>query len=249
MTSRADRAAWAVDGRGEPHVPNSRPAAPYTGRSLHPLARAMKTLLVLALALAALPTAAQQTLLGDGRFTGGFGGPVVKFSSINGRYATLVGGRGGALFTTGSGHAFSIGGGGYGIADEHGGLRWGRDDQNRPLYLQMGYGGFELEYVNRADDLVHVSVQTLIGGGGIQMVDIDGNLASFFDRVLNDGFDVQDAFFVFEPGANVMLNVTEWFRIGGGVSYRLVRGAALADVSNSDLSAVAGTLTFKFGSF
>ena len=174
----------------------------------------------------------QQTLIDRMIEHGGFGGPVVKFTEINEDFALLVGGRGGWIVD----HTFIIGGGGYGLSNEfkiepdH--LNWG-----------MGYGGLELEYVYRSHELVHFSVQTLIGAGGVAYQDH----GDWYDEDWNG-----DGFFVAEPGVNVLLNVIENFRIGLGASYRYIDGINEDETdftSDSDLSGPSAVLTFKFGIF
>jgi hypothetical protein len=93
---------------------------------------------------------------------GGFGAPVVKFTQIDDRFGVLVGGRGGWIING----SFVVGGGGYGLANqanfEH--VTNASGDRGR---LAMGYGGHELTYVLRPDELVHVSLGVLIGAGGV----------------------------------------------------------------------------------
>lgn len=73
----------------------------------------MKYALFLLFAIITLPVFAQeQTLIGSGEIeNGGFGGPVVKVTSINGESAVFVGGRGGWIIN----HTFVLGGAGYGL--------------------------------------------------------------------------------------------------------------------------------------
>jgi hypothetical protein len=167
-------------------------------------------------------TAQQETLLRGGIESGVFGGPVVKFSEVGGEFAVFAGGRGGWIIN----HTLVLGGGGYGVASN---LCKGEFPFEREV--EFGYGGLELEYINRSDHLVHFSIYTLIGAGGVTYL-----------------FDRSDAVFVLEPAINLMLNVTTFFRIGVGAGYRIVTAADL-DLSNSDLSAPFGVLTFKFGGF
>jgi len=58
-----------------------------------------------------------------------------------------------------------------------------------------------------------------------------------------------DSFFVIEPSVHVNLNVTTFFRIAAGVSYRYVSGLNSTLSTNADLSGPSGVLTFKFGMF
>jgi hypothetical protein len=182
--------------------------------------------------------AQEETLLSSGERVhhGGFGGPVVKFTTINGEFGTLVGGRGGWLIN----HTVSLGIGGYGLVNniKTGGVLHGGD-----AYLGFGYGGFELEVIVSHNKLVHFTVLGLIGGGSV------------YSRQKNHwGWDPDNgynhtAIFVGEPGANLELNVTTFFRINAGISYRFVSGSDFASITDSDLSGLSGVLTLKFGSF
>lgn len=168
---------------------------------------------------------------------GGFGGPVVKLTTINSEFGVFVGGRGGWIVNFRPDHSFVLGGGGYSLATEI-----EIDDvmsSGGSAHLNLAYGGLELAYVNRTRNPVHFSVHTLIGGGGADHSEESQNLEG------EDG----DPFFVVEPGISAILNVAEFFRIEGGVSYRLISGTDLDGVEDSDLSGASAVLTFKFGSF
>jgi len=172
------------------------------------------------LATSSVAAAQDETLVSGGLESGGFGAPVVKFSDVGGDFAVFVGGRGGWIIN----HTFVLGAGGYGLASNIGESPFVRE-------VEFGYGGLELEYINRSDKIFHFSIYTLIGGGGVTSL-----------------FDVADGVFVLEPVVNLMVNVTKWFRVGAGGGYRFVSGAD-QDLSNGDLSAFVGVLTFKFGGF
>jgi hypothetical protein len=58
-----------------------------------------------------------------------------------------------------------------------------------------------------------------------------------------------DFLFVLEPAVNAELNVTSWFHLNAGASYRLVSGVSQEKLENSDFSGMTATLTFKFGKF
>lgn len=182
--------------------------------------------------------AQEETLMGNGDIEhGGFGGPVVKFTQVKNEFGVLVGGRGGWIIN----HCFVIGGGGYGLANNV-------DANNfyfgaKP-FINFGYGGVELEYIIQSDRLLHFSVYTLIGGGGVSYRN------SLWDDDYWDDWDVpSDAFFVFEPAANVELNIISFLRINVGVSYRFISGVELDDLKNSDLAGPSAILTLKFGKF
>jgi hypothetical protein len=193
----------------------------------------MRTLIVAVLLLAASSLAfAQAEHLIQGEFeSGGFGGPVLKVTSLAGSTGVLVGGRGGWIIN----HSFILGGGGYGLANY---VRAETPGPNGEPYINFGYGGLELEYVRNWDKLVHYSVGLLIGGGGV------GHRGEY-----NSGDVDSRGFFVMEPWAEAHVNIVEFFRISGGISYRWVTGADSPVASDGELSGVAGVLTLRFGSF
>jgi hypothetical protein len=178
---------------------------------------------------------AQQTeTLFSGDVThGGFGGPVVKLGSVADGTAIWVGGRGGWIISFDRNNAISLGGGGYGLVTNH------RSSIDPDLYALAGYGGFEVEYTNQSYRVVHLTISSLIGGGGLMLRERD------FEEVEDD----VDSFFVFEPGASLEVNVTHFFRITAGVSYRMTSGIGRFGFSDSDFSGFNGVVSFKFGKF
>ena len=185
--------------------------------------------------LVAFPAFAQEETLIKGDIeSGGFGGPVVKFTSMNGEAGILVGGRGGWIIN----HSLIIGGGGYGLANN---IKAKVLGPNGERYLNFGYGGVELEYVSQPARLVHLSYMVLVGGGGVNWRDENLRAGSMNQE--------SDTFFILEPEVNVSLNVTQYFRLSAGVSYRYVSGSSSAVSSNPDLSGPSGIIVFRFGKF
>ena len=125
-----------------------------------------------------------------------------------------------------------MGVGGYGLFND---IEANEIDSGVTPDLTMRYGGVEFEYVFDPEEIVHFSVYTLLGMGNVE-----------FDYANVDG---DDNFFVVEPAVNVLLNVTEFFRVGLGVGYRLATGVDLEGLEDADLSGIVATLTFKFGVF
>ena len=182
--------------------------------------------------------AQEETLVGNGEITnGGFGGPVVKYTQINGEPAVLVGGRGGWIIN----HTFVIGGGGYGLVND---INANNIVFGVKPYINFGYGGFEMEYIVHSDQLTHFSVYSLVGGGAVTY---RSNLWDNWEDWSNQFGS--DAFFIFEPAANVELNIVSFFRINAGVSYRFISGLNFDDLKNSDFAGPSAILTFKFGKF
>lgn len=198
----------------------------------------MKTIIVALMAfLIALPAFAQEQTLFSGKIEhGGYGGPVVKFSSVNGKLGVLVGGHGGWIIN----HTLVIGGGGYGLANDVEANALGPLNEQ---FVDFGYGGFEVEWVMNSDKLLHYSVHTLIGGGGVQYRN-EGEDITYHNRS-------GDGVFVLEPGATLDLNVTTWMRISVGASYRYVNGVDSNSVvaTNKDLTGPSAMVMLRFGKF
>lgn len=195
-----------------------------------------RLLLLIALCAFAAPAHAQmQTLIDHPFSSGGYGGPEVRLTSLDGDTEVLVGGRGGWVVN----HRFVLGGGGYGLATTH---YLDVPEGARRLRLEGGYGGLLLEYFVRPQDLVHVSVGTIIGAGGVAVLE-----GSRHDHT-QDSLD-ETAFFVAEPMVGITLNLTTFAQIGLEASYRFVSGSSLDAVSDADLSGPAGGLLLRFGSF
>jgi hypothetical protein len=190
-------------------------------------------LLVLVFAVPAL--AQDETLIGGDVESGGYGALVVKYGRIKGTDGVFVGGQGGWIIN----HALVIGGGGFGLANNVG--MEGCDC----LYLGFGYGGLLLEYIVASRKLVHLSVQCLIGAGGVSSYLNYGDKCTGDEDSVYDG----DAFFALEPGANLMLNVHKNVRMGIGATYRYVGGVQYRELTDADLSGFTGQVIFKFGSF
>ena len=188
--------------------------------------------------------AQEETLIGNGEVThGGFGAPVVKYTEIKGEPGLLVGGRGGWIIN----HTFVIGGGGYGLVNdiEANNYLTYAPWENKP-FLNFGYGGLELEYISQSNNLMHFSVYTLVGAGGVSY---RNSLWDNNEDGWNNWSSPSDAFFVFEPAANAELNVIDFFRINAGVSYRFISGVNFDNLKTSDLGGLSAVLTLKFGKF
>jgi hypothetical protein len=187
--------------------------------------------------------AQEETLLGGGFESGGYGAPVMKFTSVKGDFAFMMGGYGGWLIN----HSFMIGGGGYGLVTTH------RPDQTaRSMFgipeadrMEFGYGGGVLEFIFHPMSVVHSSVSLLVGAGEVS-----------YTRQDEDGFDIwsgytkqRDRVFVLEPSVNIELNVTTFFRVNAGGSYRYVSGVSMYGLKNKDLSGPSVNIALKFGAF
>ena len=216
--------------------------------------KVLTTLIALLLFTAPL-FAEQKTLFNTPSDLGGFGGPTVKVTSIMNKMSFLIGGRGAGVIDS----AFTIGGGGYGLTSD---ISLGRPALYPPvqdslnyyfpyytsdLSIQMGYGGLELGYIFHSDEAIHATIYCLVGGGG---VDIGYSTGSDVYVSRNHWNDVEhDGFIVIEPTASIELNMSIFFRIEIGASYRYVGGLVNEFVTEDDIDGVSATVTFKFGKF
>ena len=189
----------------------------------------MKKMLLIVLILFSIPAFAQEeTLIGQNFESGGFGGPVMKLTGMGGSAAIVTGARGGWIVN----NQFVIGGGIYGSQTDA--------SANDSLNFDIDYLGLELEYVHNPKDLFHWSAYTLIGWGD----------ANFNHKNEAKDYDINDEnFFIIEPAINGEMNVTSFFRLGAGLSYRYVVGVDRLGLTDSDVRGLTFLLTFKFGKF
>jgi hypothetical protein len=180
-----------------------------------------------------------QELIKDDFESGGFGGPVIKFTSINNQSALMLGGRGGWIIN----HSLVLGGGIYGVVNEINAPE-GVLPLEGPLDIEFGYLGFEVEYIFHPMSLFHFSIYTLIGGGATNFVKDVGPVTESNEQAGESHF-----MFVLEPAIGAELNITTWFHLNGGVSYRVTGGVNQVGLNDRDFSNIAATLTFKFGKF
>lgn len=168
-----------------------------------------------------------QTLFSGNTRISGFGGPLMSFTTISGRFAHMMGGGGGVLMGD-----FFIGGYGEGLTN---GIPVGA------YRLDFGHGGFWTGYSFMANRALHPTVSAQIGWGGAS--DRDEDFTGY----------ATDNVFVFNPAVELEMNFARFFRLGVGVHYRLVTGVNpemySSSLSNADLSGPGALLTFKFGWF
>ncbi len=164
---------------------------------------------------------------------GGHGGPVFEIGSVAGENMFFFGGRGGGTIHFSSGNSFMIGGGGYGSVTSI--SRQAENGEN--LYLNMSYGGLELEYTLKYRRAFHLAIRSNLGGG------------SATESLQSSGSDVVEDtnFFIIKPQAYLNMNLTPTVRLQLGAGYRWVTGSNLSAYSDTDLSGFAATIGVKFG--
>jgi hypothetical protein len=199
------------------------------------------------LILAMHPSHAQEensefkTLFGDRPIShGGYGALDIRYSSIDGMDAFLMGGRGAWVI----GHGFALGFGGLGFMNDY---HYNPDIAGgRNVNLAGGYGGLLLEPILFPKFPVHLSIPVLIGAGGIAYTThynpYDWDESHFF---------VEEAtgYFVLEPGLELEFNIVRFFRLAIGGYYRYTSDIRLYDTPEDVLRGFSGGITLKFGKF
>ncbi len=163
----------------------------------------------------------------------GFGGHLslnVKGTEVYDETVVLAGGE--LVFTLN--HALNIGVAGYGMPS-----RVEYKDPNKDYFwtpnVEMGYGGLFVEPVFFDQQVVHFTVPVLIGAGWAGLSD-----SRYYSSSNHDQYKVLDetAFFVFEPGLNMEVNLARNVKFTLGGSYRMISGTDFRDaqITDSDLS-------------
>ena len=169
--------------------------------------------------------------------SGAFGGPVLKMTRINDVFGLMVGGRAGWIYK----HTYAIGGGLYGLLRD---IEMEVPDSPEREF-EFAYSGLELEYIIAPSQDVHLSVQTLVGFGGLT------DRYRRFDSYYYDEFSrfggPDDSFFIIEPQLNIVWNMKTYLQIYFGGSYRYIRGVEIEGLDNSDLNGYSVVVTFRFG--
>ncbi|MBN2274064.1 MAG: hypothetical protein JXR41_15820 [Bacteroidales bacterium] len=171
---------------------------------------------------------------------GGYGGLSMLYSQIDNRDAFSFGARAGVVL----GHMMTIGFCGTGFfndAQYYNGL-------TEKASIAGGYGGLFFEPIIFPRFPVHVSVPVAIGVGGVAF-------SRMYDYDDYDDFypEESDAYIVIEPGIELELNITKFFRFSVGGYYRyttdvdLVIGTEKAPTNL--LRGFSGGINFKFGKF
>ncbi|ATL49439.1 hypothetical protein COR50_20920 [Chitinophaga caeni] len=202
-----------------------------------------KFVLALAVTLAAMPLFAQQkmeTLAGNSKVrVGGYGAPSIKFTTLDDKFAVMLGGMAGVMLNS----KVTLGLAGYGLANK---IETPKLNDTDPTeYWSMWYSGAVVDYTFSSNKLFHWSVGALIGGGGI----MKGNRFDDWDEWEGDRWHDASGFFVAEPQISAEMNITNYLRIGIGASYRLVRGSDTPGITDNKLSGPAAHFTIKAGKF
>jgi hypothetical protein len=185
-----------------------------------------------------------QTLFDGDHSFGAFIGFGPRLTEFNSQAAMMVGGEINVIFD----RSLNIGLAGYGlVSDVYSNTK---DEFDNPYYLEIGYGGINVEPILFSKKLIHVSFPVLLGAGGVAETNyrlIDTAIAP------EDQWDFSpnrsDFFLVAEPGINAEINVTRFMRVTGGVSYRFVSDVQIPELSKASLDGMSANLSLRFGWF
>ena len=181
-----------------------------------------------------------KTLMGDNNALGGYGALMMQYTHIDDRDAFIFGARGAVLM----GHTIALGIGGSGFFND---VKY-NSDLGTDISLAGGYGGFFFEPILFPRMPVHIAFPVLIGAGGVAVMSgNDDNWSNDFKS------EASDAFMVIEPGIEVELNITRFFRFAVGGYYRYTSDVDIQDpeynVPAGILRGFSGGVTFKFARF
>ncbi|WP_425390013.1 hypothetical protein [Ekhidna sp.] len=172
-----------------------------------------------------------------------FGAGDLKVGDLMGERALLVGAYGGFIIN----RRYLFGVAGYGIVTnvEFDGLVQGQTEEKK-LNLHGGYGGIIIGWTIAHKELVHLSIPIVLGAGSFEVDDKD----FFVNNPADSEFTIENSvFFIAEPGIEAEFNITKYFRLGAGVTYRYISGTELANVKDEDVTGTTAMISFRFGRF
>jgi hypothetical protein len=148
---------------------------------------------------------------------GGYGSVSVGWTQIDSKNAMVIGARAAWV----ANHYFALGLAGRGFFNNFDNQQY-YDGSYDPNYdanysLSGGYGGLLLEPIVAPMSPVHVSFPITIGAGGV------ATTPAYLDKYYysyNSYYYNSTAFFLLEPGVDVEFNITKFFRLAIGGSYR-----------------------------
>ena len=179
-------------------------------------------------------TEAPRKLFGGKITNSGYGGVILKFSSFNDQFAFMTGGRGAATIN----NRYTIGGGGYGIANS---IEISGSSEDTSRLFKMGYGGIELGYIFLPAKKVNFGASLLIAGGAAFW---QNKPKSNGEKLFDDDFNI---FPVLEPSlyCEVALNPFMWLH--AGFSYRYVHHAHLDYMTDQNMRGFSCYVGLLFG--
>lgn len=184
-----------------------------------------------------------KSLLSKNNDLNAFGAADLKVGDLIGERGLLVGAYGGFIIN----RRYLFGVAGYGLVTniEFEGTVPGQTE-TKQLNLHGGYGGVLIGGTIAPRELIHISIPIILGAGSLEVVDKD----FFTNNPADSEFTVENSvFFVAEPGIEVEFNITKYFRLGAGMTYRYVSGTELENVDDDAVSGTTAMISFRFGRF
>lgn len=170
-----------------------------------------------------------------GTFTNfGFGGPAVKFTRFNNQFAFMTGGRGAATIN----NRYTIGGGGYGIANS---IVLPDSSADTISYFKMGYGGLELGYIFFSSKKIDFGSTLLIAAGAAFS---PGKPKNRSESLFGNEFKFLS---VMEPSLYGQYALSRSMRLHAGISYRYVSGSDLTYMKVKDMNGFSFYVALLFG--
>ncbi len=163
-------------------------------------------------------SAATRKLFGGTITNFGYGGPAIKFTRFNNQFAFMTGGRG--AFTINK--RYTIGGGGYGIANS---IRIAGQSIDTTSYFKMGYGGPEFGYIFFSGRKVNIGATFLVAAGAAFCQSKPKNNGA---KLSGNDFRILE---VVEPSFYGEIVLNRFMRFHSGISYRYVSGSDMADIN------------------
>ena len=184
-----------------------------------------------------------KSLLSKNNDLNAFGAADLKIGDLKGERGLLVGAYGGFIIN----RRYLFGVAGYGLVTnlEFEGQVPGQTE-TKQLNLHGGYGGIIIGATIAPRELIHVSIPIVLGAGSLEVVDKD----FFINNPADSEFTVENSvFFVAQHGVEVEINITKYFRLGIGMTYRYISGTELENVKDEDVSGTTAMISFRFGRF
>lgn len=150
---------------------------------------------------------------------GAYIAPVIKFTSINGQGANILGVKWGWVINK----TFIIGAAYYALNSDVS-QNWVDPANGSPSIIKFTTGGLNFEYLFLSGNVFSASAEMFLGGAGINLRPKDSN--QLFTVMYGGDF------LVWEPQLNANLNLNDWFHLSLGASYRTT--SALDIYTNND---------------
>lgn len=164
----------------------------------------------------------------------GFGGPAIKLSRFNNQFAFMTGGRGAATIN----NRYTIGGGGYGIANS---IMLPGSSADTTRYFKMGYGGLELGYIFFSRGKIAFGSTLLIAAGAAFS---PTKPKSSSETLFGNEFNFLS---IMEPSLYGELALNRFMRLHAGISYRYVNGSDLTSMKVRDMNGFSCYVGLLFG--